>query len=271
MKKIYRIIIALSAIIGIAIMSYLTYLHYSGGGGSFCNLVAGLSCDIVNKSIYAEILGIPFSILGILYFIGVLWAVWRRYDIFTLKTIIILSIIFLGPSLYLTAIEIFVIINICVFCEISKGLMFVIIGASYLAMRHIPPKISAIAGALAAAILLAGFIYLIHANVGPGEKYDEFAQCLDEKGFIMYGSITCSACARQRAMFGDSFKFIKEIECDPRNPNPETQRCIEKNIKGTPTWIQENANGNELHRFDTGLQSLEKLSSVSNCPLPTKK
>lgn len=268
MKKIHRIIIALSAGAGIIIMSYLTYLHYAGGSNSFCNLGEGLSCDIVNKSIYAEILGIPFSVLGLLYFLGIAWTAWKRYDISALKAVIVLSIIFLGPSLYLTAMEIFVIKNLCIFCEISKVLMLIIIGTAYLAVRHIPPKTGSLAAAVIAAILLAGFTYLIHANAGPGEKYNEFAQCLDKKGFIMYGSITCSACARQRSLFGDAFEFIKEVECDPRNPHPETQRCIEKNISRTPTWIQEDGTGKELFRFEAGVQSLDKLSEASSCTLP---
>lgn len=267
MNKIHRIIIIISAIAGIAIMSYLTYLHYAKVENSFCNLGEGLSCDIVNKSIYSEILGIPFSILGLLYFIGILWVATLRYDIKTLKTVVILSIMFLGPSLYLTAIELFVLKNLCVFCEISKLLMVIITLTAFFTVRHIPPSKKALAGAVIAALIFAGAAYLIHANTGPKDTYNEFAQCLDEKGFIMYGSVTCAACARQRAMFGDAFEFIKEIECDPRNPNPETQRCIEKNIKGTPTWIQEDANGNELYRFSTGLQSMEKLSEVSNCSL----
>jgi len=98
--------------------------------------------------------------------------------------------------------------------------------------------------------------------------YDEFAQCLYSKGMRMYGSVTCSFCARQRTLFGNSFHFVKEIECDPRNSHSEVERCIAKNISHTPTWILEDEIGNDVHRFDPGVISLEKLSEVSECPLP---
>lgn len=98
--------------------------------------------------------------------------------------------------------------------------------------------------------------------------YDEFAQCLYDSGMRMYGSATCSFCARQRNLFGDSFEYVKEIECDPRNPNSEAERCIAKNISKTPTWVLEDVDGNDVYRFDAGVVSLEKLSEVSGCPLP---
>ncbi len=98
-------------------------------------------------------------------------------------------------------------------------------------------------------------------------EYDTFAQCLYNSGMRMYGSVTCKFCAQQRAMFGDSFRFIREIECDPRNPLPQTELCISKKITATPTWIFEDANGKDVTRFSPGVQSLEKLSEVSGCPL----
>ncbi len=97
-------------------------------------------------------------------------------------------------------------------------------------------------------------------------EYDTFAQCLYDSGLRMYGSATCSFCAKQRALFGPSFRFIREIECDPRNPLPQTERCIAKNITGTPTWIKEDAGGNDVYRFPAGVVALEDLSTVSGCP-----
>ncbi len=98
-----------------------------------------------------------------------------------------------------------------------------------------------------------------------GGEYDEFAECLYDSGMRMYGSETCSFCERQRQLFGESFRFIKEIECDPRNDDSEYERCIEKGISHTPTWILEDKKGNDVHRFESGVQSLEALSEVSGC------
>lgn len=98
-------------------------------------------------------------------------------------------------------------------------------------------------------------------------EYDAFAQCLYDSGMRMYGSQTCSFCERQRQLFGVSSRFIQEIECDPRNPDSEYERCIDKGISRTPTWIFEDEKGEDVYRFDSGVQSLEKLSEVSECEI----
>ena len=102
---IAKILLIVLAIVGVVVMGYLVSLHYSEEEGSFCNLGEGLSCDIVNKSIYSTIFGIPMSVLGLFYFLGVLGVVIFRYNTSTLKILAFLSIVFLGPSLYLTGIE----------------------------------------------------------------------------------------------------------------------------------------------------------------------
>ena len=227
---IAKILLIVLAIVGVVVMGYLVSLHYSEEEGSFCNLGEGLSCDIVNKSIYSTIFGIPMSVLGLFYFLGVLGVVIFRYNTSTLKILAFLSIVFLGPSLYLTGIELFVLKNICVFCETSKVFILGIIVVSLVALK--PEKIAAknVITALVLAVLLGGATFVVHKSAVPSGKYDTFAQCLTEKRLYMYGSISCSFCAKQRAMFGDSFQYVNEIECDPRNPNHEAQRCIEKNV-----------------------------------------
>jgi uncharacterized membrane protein len=263
-----KIILSILAIAGIAIMGYLLSLHFSVEEGAFCNLGEGLSCDIVNKSEYAKIAGIPISLLGLLYFMGVLVAVLWRYERTTLKAIAFFSVMFLGPSLYLSYIEFFVIQNICIFCEISKVLMVAIIGISIWALRPDTLSRSLAITAVIFAGVLAFITYTMQTGAIPSGKYDTFAQCIYEKGFRMYGSATCVFCARQRALFGDSVEYIKEIECDPRNADNESERCITKNVERTPTWIIEDTEGNDIKRFEPGVLSLETLSVESGCVLP---
>ena len=123
-----RIVLAVLALAGGVIMAYLVSLHFSvAAGGAFCDLGEVFACDIVNKSIYAKVLGIPISILGMLYFIGVFGVVLWRCNRSILKKIFLVSIVALGPSLYLTGIELFVLGNICVFCELSKVIIIAIL------------------------------------------------------------------------------------------------------------------------------------------------
>ncbi|PIZ87351.1 hypothetical protein COX93_01325 [Candidatus Nomurabacteria bacterium CG_4_10_14_0_2_um_filter_30_12] len=93
-------------------------------------------------------------------------------------------------------------------------------------------------------------------NISP-TKYDEFAQCLASKKLTMYGAVWCPHCKTQKALFGDSFKYVPYIEC---TETPDL--CIAKGIEGYPTWIEEKG-----QKYD-GEQSLEKLSEISNCQLP---
>jgi len=266
--KFSRIALILIALAGMVIMGYLVSLHFSPDNGSFCDLGEGLSCDIVNKSIYSAIFGIPLSVLGFLYFLGVGVAVFWKFKAAVLQKIVWLSIAFLGPSLYLTYIEFSVIKNVCVFCEASKVLILAIILISIWALRPVKISLSSVGAAVLAGLVLAFLTYFIHSQAIPTGKYTSFARCLYEKGMRMYGSMGCSFCARQRELFGDAVKEIHEIECDPRYPDAQVELCVAKNIKKTPTWIMEDAGGGEIFRFDPGVQTLERLGEVAGCSLP---
>lgn len=88
---------------------------------------------------------------------------------------------------------------------------------------------------------------------------EEFAKCLTEKQFTMYGAEWCTHCKAEKDRFGDSFKFVSYIEC-PENIN----MCLAKGIEMYPTWIMES--GSSTQQF-VGEQGLEKLSEISGCPL----
>tara|TARA_Y100000034_G_C6551111_1_gene238109 strand:+ start:22 stop:399 length:378 start_codon:yes stop_codon:yes gene_type:complete len=96
-------------------------------------------------------------------------------------------------------------------------------------------------------------------------ELDSFAKCLEENGLKMYGSMTCSICAKQKTLFGSSFQYVGEIECHPRGENPQTELCLQKDIQKTPTWILEK-DGVEIKRLK-GYQTLETLSELSGCSM----
>ena len=91
------------------------------------------------------------------------------------------------------------------------------------------------------------------------EKLDEFAQCLSDKGLIMYSAEWCSHCQNEKRAFGDSFKFITYIECPV-----EVQKCLTAGIEAYPTWI--GSDGRKL----IGEQGIEKLSEESGCEIKLK-
>lgn len=62
-------IISILAIISMIISIYMGYLHYSPAPSAFCNFGENLNCDVVNKSEWSEIFGIPVVLLGFLTFL----------------------------------------------------------------------------------------------------------------------------------------------------------------------------------------------------------
>lgn len=117
----------------------------------------------------------------------------------------------------------------------------------------------------AAAISLAVIVYAVVSNTKkiesntPG-KYDNFAQCLTDMGAVMYGAVWCSHCIEQKAEFGDSFKYVKYIEC-PDN----TQFCIDKGIQGFPTWLI--GTSTKLEGYEKN-KTMQELSDATGCTLP---
>lgn len=266
--KIENILLVLFALAGMAIMGYLISLHFSETEGAFCNLGEGLSCDVVNKSIYSKIFGIPMSVLGFLYFAWIFALVLWRREKTPYRIVALATIIFLGPSLYLTGVELFILENICVFCELSKALMLAIAITAFIALGKEKFSLAQVFIAIFLAAALGWATYFVHAGAIPSGTYIPFAQCVYEKGMRMYGAKTCSACVKQRELFGDAAPYIREIECDPRYPGSEVARCVAKQITRTPTWIREDAAGNTLKRFDPGVLSLETLAEETGCVLP---
>ena len=116
---------------------------------------------------------------------------------------------------------------------------------------------------LSMAIIIFGIVNTSNKNNTSGNKaglYDTFAQCLTDKGAVMYGAEWCAHCKEQKAVFGDSFRLIKYVEC-PDN----TQFCIDKGVQGYPTWLI--GTSTKLEGFDES-KTMKELSDATGCPLP---
>lgn len=91
---------------------------------------------------------------------------------------------------------------------------------------------------------------------------EEFAQCLTDKGFIMYGTSWDEYSNAQAWMFGEGFEAVNYVRCDdPPGGNSISQECLDVNIQYVPTWI-----GPDDTLF--GLQTLSKLAALSGCEEP---
>ena len=112
--------IAALAVAGIAIAAYLTYVHYADTE-AVC-VAGGGSCTKVQESEYAELLGIPVAVLGLIGYVLILLSVWVRGDAGRLAGAV-LALAGFGFSAYLTYRELFTIDAICQWCVASAVVM----------------------------------------------------------------------------------------------------------------------------------------------------
>lgn len=106
-------------------------------------------------------------------------------------------------------------------------------------------------------VILAVVFFILNKNKVVNNTLDEFAQCTAKSGLTMYGAVWCPHCQKEKEAFGDSFKYVKYVEC------PENEKlCLDLGITGFPTWIA----GDGKHYV--GEQGLKKLSEISGCLLP---
>lgn len=57
--------IALVAVAGVAVSSVSLYEHFATSTTSFCNFSDVFNCDLVNRSEYSRVLGVPVALIGI--------------------------------------------------------------------------------------------------------------------------------------------------------------------------------------------------------------
>jgi uncharacterized membrane protein len=110
---------ALVALAGIALAGYLTWVHFDDAA-LVC--VAGGGCETVQESDYAEIAGIPVALLGLgAYTVLFGLIVWDSLGArLAAATIAFVGLVF---SLYLVALQLFVIDAVCVWCLVNDVLI----------------------------------------------------------------------------------------------------------------------------------------------------
>lgn len=110
--------IAVLAAVGVALASYLTYVHYAG----IKPICATSGCETVQTSAYSKLGGIPVAVLGLASYVAILVALRLPGDA---RRFVPWTVAFVGCafSVYLTYREIFTIKAICHWCVASAVLM----------------------------------------------------------------------------------------------------------------------------------------------------
>ena len=131
------LVIAILAVAGMAVSSVSLYHHYGSSKTSYCDFSESFNCDIVNRSTYSTVLGVPDALIGMLGYATLLvFATMYRTRAETPAILLIGSTAGLGFALYLTYIEKFVLATWCILCLSSLGAIFLItVLSSWLAAR----------------------------------------------------------------------------------------------------------------------------------------
>ena len=112
------------AVAGIIVSGVSLQRHYARSTTAFCEFGEKFNCDIVNRSEYSSVLGIPVAGIGIVgYGILLILATIYRSRPETPTRLLVLAIAGLGFALYLTYLEGYVLETWCILCLSSLGMI----------------------------------------------------------------------------------------------------------------------------------------------------
>jgi uncharacterized membrane protein len=122
-SRTLRITLLVLAVIGLAIASYLTYVHYSGIKPA---CTAGESCTKVQTSVYSKLAGVPVALIGLLGYIAIVSSLLVPERESTRLATMAFTVVGFGFSGYLTYRELFSIHAVCEWCASSAAIMTVL-------------------------------------------------------------------------------------------------------------------------------------------------
>lgn len=120
-------VIAILSLAGIAVSAVSLQRHYAKSATTYCDFGEKFDCDIVNRSEYSEVMGIPVAAIGIVGY-GALFGLSTLYRARanTPLRLLIAATAGLVFALYLTYVEAYVLMTWCVLCLSSLALIFLI-------------------------------------------------------------------------------------------------------------------------------------------------
>jgi uncharacterized membrane protein len=118
-----RRVMVLIAVLGLALASYLVYVHYSGTPPA---CTAGNACLKVQTSVYSKLAGVPVALIGLIGYIGIVLSLLvPDRDEVRLATLV-MTLVGVCFSGYLTYRELFTLKTVCEECATSAVLMLLL-------------------------------------------------------------------------------------------------------------------------------------------------
>ncbi len=132
MSRTLRRVMLVLAVIGLGVASYLTYVHYAGFGALACIGGHGghSSCETVQSSVWSKVAGVPVALMGLIGYVLILGSLLAPDREETRLATLVVTLVGVGFSGYLTYRELFSIHAICEWCVSSAVIMtLLLIGA----------------------------------------------------------------------------------------------------------------------------------------------
>jgi uncharacterized membrane protein len=137
-RRTLRITLLVLTVLGLAVASYLTYVHYSGIK-PLCGTNGG-GCEIVQTSVYSKLAGVPVALIGLLGYIAILASLLVPESETSRLATMAFTIVGFGFSAYLTYRELFSIHHICEYCVSSAVIVTILMCLSvWRFLRGDPP------------------------------------------------------------------------------------------------------------------------------------
>lgn len=119
--------ITVFSVAGISVSAVSLQRHYAKSATSYCDFGEKFNCDIVNRSEYSELMGIPVAAIGVVGYAALfVLSTFYRSRAETPLRLLAASTAGLIFALYLTYVEGHVLMTWCVLCLTSLALIFLI-------------------------------------------------------------------------------------------------------------------------------------------------
>ena len=120
-------LIAILAVVGLIISAVSLQRHYAQSASAFCDIGEKFNCDVVNRSEYSSVMGIPVAGIGVAgYALLLALATYFRSRRETPLRLLVAAGAGLAFALYLTYVEGFVLDTWCILCLSSLAMITVI-------------------------------------------------------------------------------------------------------------------------------------------------
>lgn len=121
------VIIAILALAGVIVSAVSLERHYATSSSGFCDFNQKFNCDLVNRSEYSTVVGIPVAAIGVAgYALLFFLSVFRRTRPETPMQLFGLALAGLVFALYLTYVEAYKLETWCVLCLSSLALILLV-------------------------------------------------------------------------------------------------------------------------------------------------